>query len=185
MSAPTTSRRLTGKVGPAGLPDPYVSYLRDDCLARNLAAYQELSDPFRKKSGGRDPGDFFANDFDGAFKLAVPKSLTELALEQDWYIDDIKGIQVFQFDRPFLDGKYRMLHMVMSVKRQEPPEEKRAPGQKAPAALDSHKNTILKLFDAEVVSVEARVQGAREAVLKADLEKLFRHRKRYYTPPTE
>jgi len=113
---------FTTQVGPTGLPDEYMSYLRDDCLASNLAAHHELNDPFLKKSSGMDPVQFFQNDFDGAFKLAVPKGLTELALEQDWYIDDEKGIQVYQFDRSFANGTYRMLHMAMTVKRQAPPK---------------------------------------------------------------
>lgn len=176
---------FTTQVGPTGLPDSYVSYLRNDCIATNLATFAELNDLFMKKSGGRNPADFFANDFDGAFKLAVPKSLTELALEQDWYIDDDNGIQVFQFDRPFADGIYRMLHMAMVVNRQQPPEEKRAPGQRAQAALGAHRNTIVKLFDADIISVEELVQGAMGAALKADLQKLFKYRERYYKPAAE
>jgi hypothetical protein len=174
---------FTTQVGPAGLPNQYISYLRDDCITDNLNTYEELNAPFLKKSAGDTPSDFFIKDFDGAFKLAVPKSLTELALEQDWYIDDDKGIQIFQFDRAFKGGTYRMLHMVMSVKRQEPPAEKRAPGQKVDAALIAHKNTILKLFNADVISVEAEVQGAQEAALKTDLQRLFTHRERYYKAP--
>jgi len=176
---------FTTRVGPADLPDEYISYLRDHCIEKNLVEFQELTIPFQKKSGGRAPADFFANDFDGAFTLAVPKSLSELALEQDWYIDDVKGILVFQFDRPFADGTYRMLHMVMSISRQQPPEEKRAPGQKVQAALSAHKNTIVKLFEADVISVEALVQGAMEVALKTDLQELFKHRERYYKPAAE
>ena len=176
---------FTTQVGPASLPTPYVSYLRDDCIASNLAEFQELTDPFLRKSGGRNAADFFANDFDAAFKLAVPKSLTELKLEQDWYIDDNTGIQVFQFDRAFAAGTYRMLHMAMVVNRQKPPEEQRAPGQKVPAALASHKSAIVKLFGADVISVEALVQGDMEAALRADLQDLFKHRERYYKPPAE
>lgn len=174
---------FTTRVGPIGLPDKYLSYLRDDCIAANLQKFAELQPSFMKKSGGRNPADFFTNDFDGAFKLAVPKSLSELTLEHDWYIDDEKGIQVFQFDRPLSGGTYRMLHMAMTVKRQQPPENQRAPGQKAHAALGSHKGTIIKLFDAEVIAVDALVKGAMEEALKADLEKLFKHRDRYYKPP--
>ena len=66
---------FTTQVGPIGLPQSYISYLRDDCIAANLSAFGELNDPFMAKSGGRSPADFFANDFDGAFKLAVPEEL--------------------------------------------------------------------------------------------------------------
>jgi hypothetical protein len=177
------SMMFTTKVGPPGLPEDYMSYLRDHCLVNNLAAHQELNTPFLQKSNGKDPAQFFQDDFDGAFKLAVPKSLSELALEQDWYIDDAKGIEVYQFDRPHAEGSYRMLHMAMAVNRQAPPKEKRAPGQQANDALGAHKNTIVKIFGEDVVAVESLVNGKMEAELKVDLEKLFKHRMRYYTPP--
>jgi hypothetical protein len=173
---------FTTQVGPTGLPEEYMTYLRDHCLASNLAAHHELNDPFLKKSHGKNPAQFFQDDFDGAFKLAVPKSLSELALEQDWYIDDKKGIEVYQFDRSFADGTYRMLHMAMAVKRQAPPKEQRAPGQKADTALGTHKNTIIKLFDENVIAVESLVKGQLEAELKTDLDLLLKHRARYYKP---
>lgn len=176
---------FTTRVGPAGLPEDYVAYLRDHCIATNLQTFAELKSPFLRKSAGRSPADFFADDFDGAFKLAVPKSLSELALEQDWYIDDENGILLFQFDRRFVDGTYRMLHMAMTVKRQQPPAEQRAPGQKSQSAQSSHKQTILKLFGTDVVPVEPLVQGELEAELKVDLQKLFKHRERYYNSAGE
>jgi hypothetical protein len=153
---------FTTQVGPTGLPDEYMSYLREHCLVNNLAAHQELNNPFLKKSNGKNPTQFFQDDFDGAFKLAVPKGLSELALEQDWFIDDARGIKVYQFDRPFAGGTYRMLHMAMAVKRQAPPREQRAPGQQAAAALGAHKNTIIKIFDEDVVAVESLVAGKLE-----------------------
>lgn len=174
---------FTTQVGPTGLPDEYMAYLRDHCLASNLATHQELNEPFLKKSNGKNPAQFFQDDFDGAFKLAVPKGLSELALEQDWFIDDDKGIEVYQFDRTFANGTYRMLHMAMAVKRQAPPRERRAPGQQANDALGAHKNTIVKIFDENVVAVEGLVAGKMEDELQADLDRLLRHRARYYTPP--
>jgi hypothetical protein len=177
------SLMFTTQIGPAGLPVDYISYLRDDCIQSNLNTYQELGDLFVKKSKGRTAAQFFQDDFDGAFKLAVPKSLSELALEQDWYIDDDKGIEVYQFDRSFKEGTYRMLHMAMTVNRQAPPKENRAPGQQSAAALGCHKKTILKLFGTDVVAVESLVAGSLESDLQADLEKLFKHRERYYRPP--
>jgi hypothetical protein len=173
---------FTTQVGPKNLPAEYIAYLRDDCIQRNLNDHADLTDPFLNKSNGKTPAQFFADDFDGAFKLSVPKSLSELALEQDWFIDDSRGIQIYQFDREFAGGTYRMLHMVMSAKRQAPPMDQRAPGQKAAAALGSHKSTVVKLFSDEVTSVDEMVHGQKEAELRADLEELFKHRERYYSP---
>jgi hypothetical protein len=171
---------FTTKVGPAGLPDNYIKYLRDDCLQANINTYGELEEPFQKKSSGKSVADFFNEDFDAAFKLAVPKSLSELAYEQDWYIDDKNGIQVFQFDRSHDEGDYRMLHMSMTVKRHAPPKEQRGPGQSSTAAHDSHKKMLQKLFTQDVIAVDAIVKGNVEKELRADLKKLIGYRKKYY-----
>jgi hypothetical protein len=176
---------FTTQVGPPGLSHAYIAYLRDDCIQRNLNEHQELENPFLKKSSGKTAAQFFADDFDGAFKLSVPKSLSELALEQDWFIDDDRGIEVYQFDRPSKDGPYRMLHMAMAVHRQHPPKENRAPGQQAEAALGAHKNTVAKIFDEDVMAVETLVTGKLKAELQADLDLLFKHRDKYYKPPAD
>lgn len=173
---------FTTKVGPTGLPDDYVKYLRDDCLQANIDTFKELHAPFLKKSNGKSVTDFFKDDFDGAFKLAVPKSLSELAYEQDWYIDDAKGIGVFQFDRAHDQGHYRMLHIAMTVKRHVPPKEQRGPGQSSAAARDAHKKMLQKLFSEGVVAVETLVKGKVEKDLQIDLKKLIGYRKKYYDP---
>ena len=108
-----------------------------------------------------------------------------MAFEQDWYIDDAKGVQVYQFDRTSKEGPYRMLHMVMSVKRQQPPKEQRAPGQQADGAVGAHKNTILKIFSDNVIAIESLVVGEKKDDVQADLEKLLRHRERFYKPAVE
>ena len=173
---------FTTKVGPTELPDDYIHYLRDDCLQANINTYGELKEPFLKKSNGMSVADLFKDDFDTAFKLAVPKSLSELAFEQDWYIDDKTGIQVFQFDRPHEEGQYRMLHMAMIVKRHVPPKEQRGPGQSSAAARDSHKKMLRKLFTEEVIAVDTIVKGKVEEELRTDLKKLMGYRKKYYDP---
>ena len=79
-----------------------------------------------------------------------------------------------------------MLHMAMTVRRQEPPKDRRAPGQGLPAiALTNHKSAILQLFQTAPVGVEAMVVGDRKDQLEADLKDLFEYRKRYYVPPKE
>jgi hypothetical protein len=138
---------------------------------------------FLARSRGRDASTFFVEDFDGAFKLAVPKSLIELAFEADWHIDGDEGIQVFQFDRQSNDGPYRMLHMAMVVRRQNPPLENRAPGQKSSAEVD-HRKAIQRLFAQPVVAIEDLVKGPLKAKLEADLELLFLHREHYYVAPS-
>jgi len=145
---------FTTQVGPTNLTDEYLAYLRDSCLQQNLNTYEELNAPFLVRSNGKNVANFFADDFAGAFKLAVPKSLAELALEADWYVDDSDGISVYQFDRESVDGPYTMLHMTMNVCRQKPTKEQRAPGQKLADVEASHKGTIVQLFESPPIDVE-------------------------------
>lgn len=172
---------FTTQVGPPNLTPTYLEYLRDTCLQRNLDSYQQLQAPFLRKSGGRDVGQFFQEDFDGAFKLAVPKSLTELALECDWYIDGDGSVKVYQFDRPSEDGSYRMLHMAMTLKRQSPDREHRPPGAGISAAVQAeHEKALERLFQDDVSVVEKIVVGEVAEGLKGDLDDLFEHRKKYF-----
>jgi len=172
---------FTTSVGPKNLPATYIEYLRDTCLQGNLNKFAELGKPYLTKSNGRDVTKFFEEDFDGAFKLAVPKSLIELALENDWHIDGSKGVEVYQFDRDAKDGPYRMLHMAMTVRRQQPAQGKRAPGQKVPkVAEDEHRKAIGLLFAQDVIAVESKVVGQTKVEIEADLKKLFHHREKYY-----
>lgn len=175
---------FTTQVGPPGLPADYLSYLMDTCIQQNLNQYTELMEPFLAKSNGKDVPSFFADDFDGAFKLAVPKSLMELTFESDWHIDGEHGIEVYQFDRDFADGSYRMLHMAMVVRRQVPPKEKRAPGQKSQAEPE-HRTAIQKLFAAPVIAVDGIVKDTLKLRLESDLKLLFKHREHYYVAPEE
>jgi hypothetical protein len=174
---------FTTQVGPQGLPEEYMTYLRDHCLKKNLDGNDNLKPLFRNKSEGRTVAEFFEHDFDGAFKLSVPKSLIELVGEADWYVDSERGIEVYQFDRVWKGGSYRMLHMAMTVRRQAPPKEKRGPGQPMPdkAAVEQRK-TIEKLFENPVLAVEELVVGDTKAKLEIDLRSLFAHRRRYYDP---
>jgi hypothetical protein len=175
------SLMFTTSVGPKNLSKPYVEYLRDTCLQGNLEKYPELVEPFNAKSGGKDVKKFFEDDFDGAFKLAVPKSLIELALENDWHIEGKDGIEVYEFDREAQEGSYTMLHMAMTVRRQKPAMGKRAPGQKLPADAEAeHRAAIVQLFSREVVAVENLVAGSAKDQLEADLNDLFEHRSKFY-----
>jgi hypothetical protein len=171
---------FTTQVGPSNLPADYLGYLRDNCIKQNLDRYNDLRDPFLVKSHGRDVKTFFEEDFDSAFKLAIPKSVSELAWEKDWFIDVATGIEVFQFDREWKEGTYRMLHMAMTVRRQDPPLERRGPGQTAAAAEAEHRKVINRIFAEPVVTVEDRVTGQLKDKLQADLAWLFEHRKKYY-----
>jgi hypothetical protein len=175
---------FTTQVGPPNLSANYLAYLRDTCLQSNLDENEQLRAPFLERSGGDTVGDFFDKNFDAAFKLAVPKSLTELALECDWHIDGKRGVEVFQFERGSKDGPYCMLHIAMTVRRQKPAREQRAPGQGIPDAVKVERlRTLEQLFRQSPIAVEALVTNGLEEELKSDLANLFEHRKKYYTTP--
>lgn len=113
----------------------------------------------------------------------LASSPTELALECDWHVDGTRGLEIYQFDRESRDGPYTMLHIVATVRRQNPARGHRGPGQViAPQAASEHKKAIQSLFNSEVVSVETRVFGPAAIELQRDLDNLFKHREKYYSP---
>jgi hypothetical protein len=173
---------FTTQVGPKNLPDAYMNFLRDDCLQRNLDDHGELKEPYKKRSKGKDVKSFFEDEFDAAFKLAVPKSLIELALEKDWHIEGEKdGLRVYEFMRDSQDGVYCMLHMTMTVRRQKPDRAHRGPGQQVPAHVqDEHTKAIIRLFNEDPIAVDKIVQGAIKEKLQRDLDLLFEHRKHFF-----
>jgi hypothetical protein len=175
---------FTTQVGPSNLPESYISYLRDTCLQQNIARHPELAEPFAGWSQGKNLAEFFQQDFDAAFRLAVPKSLIELALECDWHIEGEEGVEAYQFERAFKDGNYKMLHFAMTVRRQSPPKENRSPGQATPLEAQTEtKKAIVRLFKKATTAVETLVTGDFKDQLKADLDGLFEHRAKYYKPP--
>ena len=172
---------FTTQVGPRTMAPEHLEYLRDRCLQENINTYEELREPFLRKSGGKNVKEFFEEDFDGAFKLSVPKSLTELALECDWIVDAEQGLRVYQFERDSRDGPYCMLHLAMTVRRQDPPRQLRAPGQPINTSVEAeHRRVLGRLFSEDVISVESHVVGELRDDLEADLGRLFEHRRRYY-----
>jgi hypothetical protein len=175
---------FTAKIGPHDLSGSYMSYLMD-CVQKNLDDDENLVEPFLKKSNGDDVGGFFQSNFKGAFKIAVPKSITELAFECDWYVDGKSGVDVYQFERSSSNGTYTMLHMIMKLCRQNPDQSRRGPGQRRPQpALQSHKLTVEKIFEDEAVEVELKVSGAAEGDIKNDLDELILHRELIYSEET-
>ncbi len=118
-------------------------------------------------------------DFEAFFKLAAPKIISEVLLETDWYVDPTHGISVYEFERtPENAVPYRMLHLVMDIRRQNPPRDGRAPGQHvAPAAFQAYPQVVRQLFESgqKVVTMETVDVAAMEGSL--DLIEL--RRKKY------
>lgn len=173
---------FTTPVGPHELPPDYMDSLREGCLVDNLSRYPQLREPYLARSSGREPGKFFDEDFESAFKLAVPKSLVELARESDWHVDQSRGVAVYEFHRETADGKYCMLHMAMNIIRASPPREKRPPGRPAVNSEIATEAVLVNLFAQAPVSVETALDEKKQEALRSDLRSLFNFRATIYKP---
>jgi hypothetical protein len=98
--------------------------------------------------------------------------------EQDWYVDASQGIRMYEFDRLWKDGAYKMLHLVMDVRRKDPPSDRRGPGQDSPAARKAYETVVDKLFaEKAVVVTEALID---QAALKKNLDAIKARRREIY-----
>ena len=108
----------------------------------------------------------------------MPKMLAATLMERDWHVDPESGITIFEFERPSKDGPYKMLHLVMEVKRNNPPEERRAPSSVCREAQEAYQDLVRQLFSTRetVVSLDTIDQ----ADLQADLERIKARRRMFY-----
>ncbi len=109
-----------------------------DYLTANILRSPNLSAVLQERIGTADLEALEQNNFSAFFKLAVPKAIASILDEQDWYVDDELGIKIFEFARESNKGPYKMLHMAMHVKRKQPPQELRAPGQPSGIAVQAY-----------------------------------------------
>jgi hypothetical protein len=168
---------FTTQVGPANLSDDYKARLEGN-LTTNLAADTALRDLLKQRAGEGDVPTIRGRDFDLFFKLAMPKILAATLMEADWYIDPERGIAIYEFERESKNGPYKMLHLAMHVRRQEPPIERRGPREEAPDAADAYRTVVRRIISEPegVVSLETIDQDS----LKQSLAAVFARRKIYY-----
>ena len=170
------SLMFTAKLGPPNLTEEYLAMLRDNLLA-NVARQPHLSTIFEARSGTAHVDVLQQENFEMFFKLSVHKLLAATILDADWYVDSDYGIQVFEFERdPDGDGqkKYKMLHLAMKVKRQEPIRENRAPGTQSQNAVDSYNQVTEKLFGGAETIVSAATIDSELLQANLDLIKEYR-----------
>jgi cytochrome c-type biogenesis protein CcmE len=71
-----------------------------------------------------------------------------------------------------------MLHLVMDVKRHNPPKENRAPGVMSPEATQAYEGIVRQIFQQhEVVIAEGTIDKAK---LQEDLNLIIARRRKYY-----
>jgi hypothetical protein len=166
------SLMFTLRIGPRDLGDDYKTMM-ESYVTQNILADPELPALFALRSGGRSPSEYLLSDFDGFFKLAAPKTVLALLKEEDWHVND--ALKIFEFERQTTEDPYTILHFVMDVKRNNPPQEERAPGCIPQSAAAAYTNCIKTLFSADTVRVEPIVATIEQEVSE-HLDRVFRHR---------
>jgi len=164
------SLMFTTKIGPQNLPDDYLGRLQSS-LQNNLQRDNDLNAMLQNRAGTADVVALRQANFELFFKLAIPKLLAQTLMSQDWYIDPDRGIKIYEFERPFDGGSYKMLHIVMDIKRHEPPRDQRLDGEHSEVAADAYQDVIRRLFqDAEIVVME---DGLDRDALTASLDQII------------
>lgn len=172
---------FTTRIGPPQLKADYLKML-EDYLQQNLVNDPELRPILAGRAGTEDVAQLRNEQFDLFFKLAVPKVIAAILLDEDWYVDPEMGIKVYEFTRADAENPYVMLHLVMDVKRQHPPKENRPPagaGQlhTAPAAA-AYQSVARKVFQESGIVVVEDQLDANE--LNRSLELIKARRKKYH-----
>lgn len=173
------SLMLTTKIGPRNLTEDYLGMLRQ-YLQANISSRPSLSDLLKVRTGGTvDLNRIESENFDMFFRLAAPKLLTAILHEEDWFIDPIEGIKIYQFERPTAsDGPYKMLHVTMHVMRKTPPVDQRAPGVDSSVAQAAYGSVVEKLFSEPEIMVQESLIDVEG--LRANLERIKEHRRKIY-----
>lgn len=153
------SLMFTTKIGPDNLPDDYLARLQNS-LALNLRRDDQLGPVLRERVGTDDVAELRRTNFEVFFKLAIPKVLANTLMSEDWYIDPEQGIRIYEFQREFEGGNYKMLHMVMDIKRHDPPRGKRLDGESSIAAGEAYQEVVRRLFaQPEIVVADNTIDG--------------------------
>jgi hypothetical protein len=169
---------FTTQIGPPAMHADYLRMLRA-LLETNVAREPELLDLLEGRAGLRDLGRLETDRFDLFFKLAVPKVIASILLDEDWFIDPTNGVSIFEFDRESKDGPYKLLHMVMDVNRQHPARDDRTPNTQPAEVTTAYHSVVRKIFEVpeRVVTREEIDVETVERSLNA-----IRQRRRVYCP---
>jgi hypothetical protein len=167
---------FTTQVGPPNMGEDYLSMLTRR-IDENLNDDDELREVFFETTGFKDGRALRESDFPAFFEFAVPKVLMKTLMEEDWHVDGTQGFRIFEFERQSQDGPYKMLHIVMDVLRNNPPKEKRAPGDRCDAAVEAYRAVAQNVFRGQPIRV--RLADINEADLKPSLNDIKTRRLRY------
>jgi hypothetical protein len=178
ISAPLDgfSLMFTTQIGPPNLSDDYLGMLTA-YLDGNIQQDAELVPLLRSRTQQDNAITLRTASFDQFFRLGMPKTLLKVLIEEDWFVDAEPGIRLFEIERLSEAGPYRILHVVMDVKRQSPPRERRAPGTEGDGVPDAYREVVRGVFaNPEVLVTEAMID---QAGLQAHLDKVRARGKKY------
>ncbi len=173
---------FTTRIGPENMGGEFLQMLRD-ALENNLNANTELRQIMNARTGSDAAAQLQGESFEEFFKLSAPKVLAQTLMESDWYVDPVRGIEIFEFERtPAGQPAYRMLHLIMDVRRHEPPFDSRAPGAQSQVAFDAYRGVVRSLFEQPVSRVTLEAVDALG--LEADLDRIELRREKYQNGAT-
>jgi len=176
------SLMFTTQVGPPNLTDEYLGMLRDR-IGNNLATDDQLLDIMLDRTGVNDPLLLQQTQFEMFFKLGMPKVLASILMGTDWYVDAEYGLQIYEIERSTNGSSYKMLHLVMDVKRHNPPDDRRAPGTQSAEAEEAYRTLVRQVFATpETVVSDDTIDRAQ---LQADLDRIKARRRLYYDSEAE
>lgn len=173
---------LTVRIGPQNMGPDHLGDLAA-VLRENLESRPELVPIFENRTGCGAVDELVERDFDTFFRLSVPKMIARLALEADWFLDPETGVRVFEFERQARGEPYRMLHLIMDVRRQDPPKDQRPVAPLYTAEASGSYETVVEgifrdpvtevtpeLVDAEELNESLRLIEARRNLYRARVE---------------
>jgi len=170
------SLMFTTKIGPGNLPEDYLHRLQTS-LHDNLQRDNGLNAILEGRAGTADVAALRQTNFELFFKLAIPKLLAQTLMSHDWFIDPEKGITIYEFERPFEGGSYKMLHIVLDIKRHDPPKHLRLDGERSAIAAEAYQAVIRRLFaNAEIIVSDDRLDKVE---LTASLDAIVARGEKY------
>ena len=174
------SLMFTTQIGPPNIGREYLNMLGQQ-LELNISTDDALKSLLNQRTGFDNVLTLQSRRFDDFFKLAMPKVLAKILMEEDWYIDSGKGILIYEFERPSQSGLYKMLHLTMDVKRKTPPIERRAPGIDSQEAVQSYQEIVRQLFEKrETFVTEESLEEETLQRLQRSLDNINARRKKYF-----
>lgn len=171
------SLMFTTQIGPPDITDEYLGMLHKK-LQTNLDADVILKECLKKHIGHDDINRLKSEQFELFFKLGMPKIFASTLMAEDWYVDSAKGISIFEFERPSDCGPYKILHLMMDVKRKVPPKDKRPPLEHSAIAQEAYRKVARQIFCEDIAVVSD--DNIDKASLQKNLDLIKARRKKYY-----